>query len=143
MTLQQFIPLTINASIFFLVLALGLKTEKGDAVYLLGRPGLLGRSILSMNVVMLVFAVAVALVLPLDPAVKIALVALAVSPVPPILPAKQTRREARHPMLSAFSSQPPPRRSLSSPSLLDCSAPFSTSNSACRPAAWRRPSWFP
>jgi BASS family bile acid:Na+ symporter len=91
MTLATLIPLVINISLFVLVFALGLKTTEGDLLSLFRRPTLLGRSLLAMNVAMLAFAVAAALMLPLPPAIKIALVALAVSPVPPILPTKQAR----------------------------------------------------
>ena len=91
MTVQQLITLGITVSLFALVFSLGLKASDGDLLYLIRRPGKLVRSILSMNVVMVALAVAVALIFPLAPEVKIALVALAVSPVPPILPGKQTK----------------------------------------------------
>lgn len=91
MTLAQLIPLMINISIFLIVFALGLKTEKGDLVYLLDRRSLMVRSILSMNVIMVVVAVAIAALFDLAPAIEIALVALAISPVPPILPTKQEK----------------------------------------------------
>jgi len=91
MTLAEFIPLAISGSLFLIVLSLGLQADWRDATYLFRHPGLLARSILSMNGVMLALVVGVAAVLPLDPAIKIALVALAVSPVPPILPSKQER----------------------------------------------------
>jgi BASS family bile acid:Na+ symporter len=91
MTLNQLIPLVINVSIFLMVFALGLKTGKGDAVYLLQRPWLLVRSLLSMNVIMVAIAAAIVALFDLAPAIGIALVALAVSPVPPILPGKQQK----------------------------------------------------
>lgn len=91
MTLAELIPLAINISLFLLVFALGLKTVKGDALYLANRPGLLLRSILSMNVAMVAFAIVVALTFPLPRTIEIALIALAISPVPPILPGKQTK----------------------------------------------------
>jgi BASS family bile acid:Na+ symporter len=91
MTLAQLIPLAINISLFLMVFALGLKTVKGDALYLANHPGLLIRSVLSMNVVMVAFAIIVALVFPLPRTIEIALIALAISPVPPILPGKQTK----------------------------------------------------
>src|SRR5438477_12359498 len=91
MTLAQFIPLAINASMFVIVFVLGLNATLEDAIYLFRRPVLFFRSILSMNIVMLVLAVAVALIFDLTPAIKIALVTLAVSPVPPLLPGKQTK----------------------------------------------------
>jgi BASS family bile acid:Na+ symporter len=49
-----------------------------------------------MNVVMLVFAIGVALLFPLSVEIKIALIALAVSPVPPILPGKQAKAGGTH-----------------------------------------------
>jgi len=56
MTLDQLIPAAISVSIFLTVFAVGLHAALRDAVFLLRRPGLLLRSILSMNVVMVVFA---------------------------------------------------------------------------------------
>lgn len=91
MTLQQLITLGITVSLVAMVFALGLKAATGDLFYLIRRPGKLIRSIVAMNVIMLVFAVAVALLFPLAIEIKIALVALAVSPVPPILPGKQSK----------------------------------------------------
>lgn len=91
MTFAQLIPLAINISLFLLVFALGLKTVKGDALYLINRPGLLIKSLLSMNVLMVFFAVVVDVIFPLPRTLAIALVALAISPVPPILPGKQTK----------------------------------------------------
>jgi BASS family bile acid:Na+ symporter len=91
MTLQQLITLAITASLVGLVFALGLKGAAGDLLYLVRRPGKLFRSLLAMNIVMLIFALAVAMLFPLAIEVKIALIALAVSPVPPILPSKQAK----------------------------------------------------
>jgi BASS family bile acid:Na+ symporter len=91
MTLQQLIQFAINASLFALVFALGLRATTSDMLYLVRRPGLLVRSIGSMNIVMLAVALAMVLLFPIPQAVKIALVALAISPVPPILPGKQTK----------------------------------------------------
>jgi BASS family bile acid:Na+ symporter len=91
MSLEQLIMLAIKASIMLLVFGLGLHADWRDAIYLFGRPGLLARSILSMNVVMPLFAAAVAALFSLNSAVEIAIVALALAPVPPILPGKQQK----------------------------------------------------
>ena len=91
MTVQQLITLGITVSLVALVFSLGLKAATGDLLYLLRRPGKLVRSLVAMNIVMLIFAVGVALLFPLALEIKIALIALAVSPVPPILPGKQTK----------------------------------------------------
>jgi len=71
-----------------MVFAVGLQATPRDATHLLRHPGLLARSILSMNVVMPLLAVWAAIVFDLHPAVKVALVSLAMSPVPPFLPGK-------------------------------------------------------
>jgi BASS family bile acid:Na+ symporter len=60
-------------------------------LYLFRRPGQLVRSLLAMNVIMPLFAAALAAAFDLNPAVKIALITLAVSPVPPVLPKKQMK----------------------------------------------------
>jgi len=91
LTLAQIIPLAINLSMALMVLALGLRASWQDAASLLREPSLLLRSFLSMNVIMALVAIALAVLFKLDPAVKLALVALALSPVPPILPNKQTK----------------------------------------------------
>ena len=91
MTIAQLIGLAIKASIFLIVLALGLDAGWEDVTWLFRRPSLLVRSILSLNVLMVIFAVAISALFDLDPAIKIALVCLAMSPVPPIFPKKQQK----------------------------------------------------
>ncbi len=91
MTLQSLILLTLKASIVLSVFAIGLEARLADAATLLRRPGLLVRSVLAMNVVMPLVAAAMALRFDLPEAVEVSLVALAVSPVPPILPKKQIK----------------------------------------------------
>jgi bile acid:Na+ symporter, BASS family len=85
------IAFAVKASIFLNVLALGMSARPGDALYLLRRPALLVRSVFAMNVLMPVFAVALTLAFDLPPVVKIALLALAVSPVPPMLPHRELK----------------------------------------------------
>lgn len=91
MSLQTLIPLVLKASILLSVLAIGLSASLQDATYLFRRPGRLLRALLAMNVLMPWFAVAVVLLFDLDRPVKIALVALAVSPIPPLLPKKMLK----------------------------------------------------
>lgn len=83
--------IAIKASILLTVLALGLEASWRDAVFLFRRPILLGKSLLSMNVLMPVLAAGLAARFDLPVPVKVALVALAISPVPPILPKKQLK----------------------------------------------------
>lgn len=95
MALEKMAPplvlLAVKASIFLNVLALGMSARPGDAMYVLRRPRLLLRSLLAMNVIMPLFAAGLAVAFDLHPVVKVTLVALAVSPVPPMLPRKQLR----------------------------------------------------
>lgn len=80
------IVLVLEASIFLSVFAIGLKATFEDAASLFRRPGHLLRVFLSMNVLMPVMALAVGAPFDLHPAVKIALVVIAVSPTLPIFP---------------------------------------------------------
>jgi predicted Na+-dependent transporter len=89
MTITQIIGLAINASMFLIVFALGLRSKPDDLTYLWRHPRLFFRSILAMNIVMLLFAIGVIMLFHPPAPVQIALVALAVSPVPPVLPGKQ------------------------------------------------------
>ena len=82
------ILLVLQASIILSVFAIGLKATFADATFLFRRPGHLVRALLSMNVLMPLTALAVDAPFDLHPAVKIALVVIAVSPTPPILPKK-------------------------------------------------------
>jgi bile acid:Na+ symporter, BASS family len=95
MNLEQFIMLAIKASIMLLVFGLGLHAAPRDATFLFRHPGLLARSLLSMNIIMPLFAVVIAAVFDLHSAVKIAIVALALAPVPPILPGRQKKAGGR------------------------------------------------
>jgi BASS family bile acid:Na+ symporter len=90
-SVQGFVLLAIKASIFLVVLGLGLGTSAKEATYLFRHPGLLIRSIAAMNVAMPVFVVAAAMWIPLPQPIRIALVAISLSPVPPLLPGKQER----------------------------------------------------
>jgi BASS family bile acid:Na+ symporter len=89
MNAQHLLMLALNASMFLVVFVLGLGATFQSVTYLFRRPGLLLRSILSMNVVMLAFAIFVCVRFQPPVAVRIALIGIAISPVPPILPNQQ------------------------------------------------------
>lgn len=91
MTLQTLIPLVLKVSLLLFVFAIGLRASAHDATYLFRRPGELARALLAMSVLMPVFAVVLVSVFELTPAVKIALVALSVSPIPPLLPKRMMK----------------------------------------------------
>jgi BASS family bile acid:Na+ symporter len=78
----------LKASIALSVFAIGLKATFSDATFLFRRPEQLGRALLSMSVLMPLFALALVLLFDLRPAVEIALVAISVSPIPPVFPNK-------------------------------------------------------
>src|SRR5215471_15209195 len=86
MSLALLVKLLLQGSIFLNVFCLGLKAAAGDATCMWRKPGLLARSWLSMNVVMPLIAAVLAVVFDLHRPVKVALLALALSPIPPLLP---------------------------------------------------------
>ncbi len=89
MSNAQILGLTIQASIVLTVLGLGLTTSWSDATYLFRQPALLARSVLSMSVIMPMVAAGLAAIFSFPFEVEVALVALAVSPVPPLLHKRQ------------------------------------------------------
>ena len=95
MTRVELVRFAIVASIFLTVLGIGLSATWRDTTLLLRERGLLFRSLVSMFVVMPVVVAVVAQVSNLPEAVKIALVALAIAPVPPILPRRELQAGGR------------------------------------------------
>ncbi|MEJ1963148.1 MAG: Na+-dependent transporter [Gammaproteobacteria bacterium] len=91
MTFAQVVQLAIPISLTLIVMALGMRCTYDQATSLFRQPGLLIRSVLAMNVVLPIVAIALVAVTPLNLAVKVALIALALAPVPPILPNKQLK----------------------------------------------------
>jgi BASS family bile acid:Na+ symporter len=91
MDFAMLIRIAIVISVMLIVVALGLRYVLGDAAYLLHRPSLLVRSLLAMNVIMPLIAVWLVSSFDFKTPVKIALVALAISPLPPFLPGKRLK----------------------------------------------------
>ena len=91
MTLAQLIPIVLQISVGLIVFSVALQARDGDLSYLLRKPSLLARSLVAMNLVMPALAVALAFVFHLRPEVEVALILLAVAPVPPVLPGKQRK----------------------------------------------------
>ena len=89
------LPLLLKASLALLVFSLGLSATLQDTTYLFRRPGQLARALGAMFVVMPVTALILARVLEPPAAVKIALVALALSPLPPTFPRKALKQGGR------------------------------------------------
>jgi BASS family bile acid:Na+ symporter len=80
------VKLVLVISVVLTVFSIGLRASVDDATYLLRNRGLLVRSLVAMNVVMPLFALAVVVFTAVPVPAKIALVALSVAPLPPLLP---------------------------------------------------------
>ena len=91
MTAATLIGLGINLSMALMVFSVALSAAGERWRDILARPGLLARSLIAMFVVMPVVAVLLAKNFELNRALLVALLLLALSPVPPILPNKQLK----------------------------------------------------
>lgn len=91
MTPQAIVGLALKASIMLTLFCFGLEATREDTLYLLRRPRVLMLSLAAMFLVMPVIAILLTSLAPFDRAVVIALVALSISPVPPLLPRKVTK----------------------------------------------------
>ena len=98
---REAVGFVLQASISLTVLGFGLQTTGRNIFAPLRRPAMLARSLLAMFVVMPLVAVALSLVFRLHPAVEIALVALAISPMPPLLPSRKGQAGGRCRLASA------------------------------------------
>ena len=85
------IVLAIKISIMLLVFSLGLETRRADLTYVLSRPSLLARSFLSIHLIVPVATALMVAAFAINPTVEIALISLAVSPIPPLLPRKAAK----------------------------------------------------
>ncbi|WP_416907389.1 MAG: bile acid:sodium symporter family protein [Polymorphobacter sp.] len=85
------LKLAIVGSIVLIVLAIGLSAPPGSIRAGFRDPGAILRAMLAMFVALPAVALGVSWLLPLDPPVRVGLLALAVSPMPPILPAKEQK----------------------------------------------------
>ena len=91
MELKQIVILGLQISIVSTVFGYGLRTMPADLLFVAKRPGLLARSILSVFLIMPAIAFGVARFFAIKDVVEISLVALAISPVPPLLPMKEAK----------------------------------------------------
>ena len=89
MTSAEIVLLAVKASIAGLTFGLGLRSKPEDIVSFIERPGLLARSFLALNVIMPLFALALVEAFALRRDLAGTLIALSLSPVPPLLPRKQ------------------------------------------------------
>jgi BASS family bile acid:Na+ symporter len=90
-TAAELISLAIQLSMALIVLCVGMRAPLDQVSYLFDRLGLLARSLIAMNVIMPIAAALLAAAFDFNRPLEVALIALAVSPVPPILPAKEMK----------------------------------------------------
>lgn len=95
MTIKLLVLIALQVSIFSTVFGFGLHATFDDLLFLVRRPGLFLRSFVAMFAIMPVLAVALARTFDFRPPIEIALVALAISPVPPLMPRKATKSGGR------------------------------------------------
>jgi BASS family bile acid:Na+ symporter len=95
--MQQIVILALQLSIVCIVFSLGLMSTPADLLYLWRRPGLLLRSLVAVLVVMPVVAVVLTQVVDAGNTSEIALVAMALSPMPPLLPRREVKAGGLHP----------------------------------------------
>jgi len=86
MTITGVILVAANVSLGMTMLCAGMGGLAGDTTYLLRRRGLLLRSLLSMSVLQPLFALWLCFAYDLPASAKLALLVIAVSPMPPLLP---------------------------------------------------------
>jgi bile acid:Na+ symporter, BASS family len=94
---KALILLALQVSVFCTVFGFGLDTTASDMLYVIRRPGLLARSLIAMFVIMPAVAVALATTFEFRHVVEVALVALSISPVPPLLPRREGQAGGRRP----------------------------------------------
>ena len=97
MDAKQILILAFQVAIIGTVFGYGLKSTKDDLLYVVHRPGLLARSLLSMLVVMPVLAVLFVKAFDLRQTTQVVLVALSISPVPPLLLQRESTAGGRRP----------------------------------------------
>jgi BASS family bile acid:Na+ symporter len=90
-TLDSLVRLGLLVSIWLIVLSLGARATPANAVFVLRRPGALARVLGAMFVATPAFALLLAATTPVPGAIKFAIVAMSVGPVPPVLPYKQMK----------------------------------------------------
>jgi BASS family bile acid:Na+ symporter len=91
MDAKALILLALQIAIAGTVFTYGLQANRDDLLYVVQRPGLLLRSLIAMLVLMPLLVVACVYFLDLPQQTAVVLTALAVSPVPPMLPKKQKK----------------------------------------------------
>lgn len=88
MDLKAVFPFIAQGSLILLVLSVALQAHWRDLTVVLRRPALLVRGFVAVNLVVPGVAFVMVALLPLEPAVKVGIMAMAVSPLAPLVPGK-------------------------------------------------------
>ena len=91
MDLKQLVMLGLQISVVCTVFCYGLKTTTAALLHVARRPGLLVRSLICVFVIVPALAFLLTISFDIRHEIKVALVALAISPLPPLLPMKETK----------------------------------------------------
>ncbi len=78
----------IQISTMLIIFSIGLRSRWRDLIHALERPNLLFRGFVAVYVAVPIAAFVAAMLLPLEPAVKVGIVAMALSPLAPLAPSK-------------------------------------------------------
>jgi BASS family bile acid:Na+ symporter len=95
MDARQLVVFVIQGSILLTVFGFGLQATRAEVFEVLRRPAPLLRSLAAMFIVMPILTLLMVRAVDFHPAVKIALVSLAISPVPPLLPNRELKAGGR------------------------------------------------
>jgi BASS family bile acid:Na+ symporter len=95
MSAQEIVGLALKTSIMLTLFGFGLQATFEDLLYLGERPRLLLKSLCAIFVIMPLFAILITKSFSFNSTVVTALIALSISPVPPLLPKKVTKSGGR------------------------------------------------
>lgn len=95
MSLSQLIPYALEASLFGLILSIGLESRWSDIAYALSNPRVLFRAIIAVNLVVPLSAVILCTLLPIAPWTRAGLIMMAVAPLAPFAPLKMLKSGAQ------------------------------------------------
>lgn len=93
--LKTIIPIVISCSLALLVFGIGLRSSDGSLAYVLRRPALLAKALVAVCVVPLLTAMVVVQIFGLPQATAIAILLMAISPVPPLVAGKEEKLGSR------------------------------------------------
>lgn len=94
-SLKQILPLVIAVSLGLLVFAIGLRSTGGNFLYVMRRPALLAKAVLAVCIIPLVAAIVLLAFVDIGRPAAIAILLMAISPVPPLVPGKDLKLGGR------------------------------------------------